>query len=425
MQRIGIRREDKSEFERRVPLVPEDLGRLHREHGIRFRVQRSPQRAILDGEFGAVEGVELVQDLDGCPVVMGVKEIPVTALRPSTTYLFFSHTVKAQSYNMGMLRRLMDLGCTLIDYERIVDERGVRKVAFGGHAGMAGAIDTLWSLGRRWAALGVPTPLERLEPAHRYGNLEEAKQAIAAAARACRADPGFAAQDPVVLGVTGAGRVAQGAHEVLDALEPVDVAPEALDGATSAPGRFIRVCYEEPHFAEPLDGSPFDLQRYYDRPEVHRGIFEDRYLPLLTAWVNAIYWEPRYPRLLSKAGVDKARRLVVVGDVSCDIEGSVEITLRATDPGAPTFVYDPGTGDGRAGFEGPGIAVMAVDILPTELPRDASEAFSQALVPLVPALAEHDFAQGLDGLPPALLRAAILDRGRLTEPYAYLAPSVA
>jgi alpha-aminoadipic semialdehyde synthase len=419
MQPIGIREEDKSPFERRVPLVPDDLDALSREAGIRFRIQRSDRRAFGDSEFEGLRGTELVQRLEGCPVVLGVKEIPVERLVPETTYLFFSHTVKGQAYNMPMLRRLAELRCTLIDYERIVDDDGRRLVAFGAHAGMAGAIDTVWSLGQRWAALGRPTPLAGLQPAHRYRDRAAAEAALSRAAEACRSDPAFRARDPVVIGVTGGGRVAGGANQVLDALDPVEASPESLATA-SAPGRFVRVRFDERHFAEPLDGAPFELQRYYDAPEAHRAIFEERYLRKLTVLLNGIYWEPRYPRLLTKEGAKDPGRLVVVGDVSCDIEGSVEITVRPTDPGAPTYVYDPRRGVETPGFEGPGLSVMAVDILPTELPRDASLAFSQALRPFVEALAGHDFASGLEGLPAPLRRAAILDRGRLTEAYAYL-----
>lgn len=428
MNRVGIRREDKNRWEARIPLIPDDIARLRAE-GIDIRVQSSGRRAFGDAELSQL-GVPVSAELDGCDVVMGVKEMPVDVFRPGTTYVFFSHVIKGQSYNMPMLRRLMELGCTLIDYERIVDAEGRRKVAFGFHAGLAGAIDTLWALGQRWAHLGVETPLAMLEPAHRYGSLHAAKTAIATMGRACRLDPQFETRAPVIVGVTGYGRVAQGAHEILDVLEPVEVPPEELGSVDCSRSQFVRVRFEERHLAEPLDHTGFDLSRYYAEPEAFRGIFGSRYLPHLTALVNAIYWEPRYPRLVREVdlsalyAVEKTPRLQVIGDVSCDIEGSIEVTKKATDPSNPVYVWDVDRRAALDGFEGRGPAIMAVDILPTELPREASEAFSTALAPLMPSLASHDFARGLDGLAPELRRAVIVDRGRLTPDFAYLEAAV-
>lgn len=424
MSVIGIRHEDKSRHERRIPLVGEDMEALHREAGITFWVQKSPQRVFVDSEFVGRRGVELVEDLQGCPVILGVKEIPVHQLQPETTYVFFSHTIKGQAQNMPMLRRLMELSCTLLDYECIVDGQGRRQVAFGVHAGMAGAIDSLWALGQRWATAGVHTPLTQLRPAHTYGEVADALAALSQVSAACRRDDAFRAQDPVVLGVTGGGRVAQGAHRVLDALSPLDLSADALGLAPSSPGRFVRVAFDDSHLVEANDGSPFCLNRYLEAPEAFRPIFEARYARHLTVLIHGIYWEPKYPRVLTKAGAKDPGRLQVVGDVSCDIEGSIEYTVRATDPDAPTFVYDPEVDQIRMGFEGNGVLVMAVDILPTELPRDASRSFSQALKPHIRCLAEHDFRRGVDGLPQALRRAVIVDRGRLAPDYAYLAPFV-
>ncbi|NJK88306.1 MAG: hypothetical protein HC923_02205 [Myxococcales bacterium] len=278
MNRVGIRREDKSRWEARTPLIPEDLGRLRAERGLDVVVQSSGQRAFADAEFTQV-GIPVLSDLRDCPVILGVKEIPVDRIAPARTYLFFSHVIKGQPYNMPMLRRLLEYGCTLIDYERIVDELGRRVVAFGVHAGLAGAIDTLWSLGKRWEAKGHRTPLSDLQPAHAYSSLREAKAAIARAARGCREDRTFRSKAPVTLGVTGYGRVAKGVHEILDVLEPVEVAAEELGSISSMTGRFVRVRFEECHFAEPLDGTSFSKARYYADPESMRGIFGSRYLP--------------------------------------------------------------------------------------------------------------------------------------------------
>jgi len=430
MNRVGIRREDKSAWEARIPLIPEDLARLRETEGLDLVVQSSARRAFADAEFSQL-GVPVQSGLEGCSVVMGVKEMPFDVFEPGKTYVFFSHTIKGQAYNMPMLRRMMELGCTLIDYERIIDEHGQRLVAFGHHAGLAGALDTLWALGQRWLRQGRPTPLAELEPAHRYPSLREAKAALSGAANACRTDPTFLQLPPAILGVTGYGRVAQGAHEIFDVLEPIEVPPEELGSVDCSPGRFIRVRFEERHFAEPIDHSPFDKAAYYAEPERFRPVFGSRYLPHLTALVNAIYWEPKYPRLVLERdlsalyAVEAEPRLQVIGDISCDIEGAVEITKKATEPDSPVFTWDIAKRQVNDGFEGRGPTVMAVDILPTELPREASEAFSQALMPLMSALGRHDFDAGIAGLPDSLRRAVILDRGQLRPEYAYLEAFVA
>jgi len=430
MNRVGIRREDKNRWESRVPLIPEDVARLRESEAIDLRVQSSQRRAFADPEFTS-RRVPVQKDVDDCSVVLGVKEIPVDALRPHTAYVFFSHVIKGQAYNMPMLRRLMELGCTLIDYERLTDDRGQRLVAFGFHAGLAGAIDTLWALGQRWAHRGRITPLADVFPAHRYASLAEAKSALSRVAAACRRDPQIEAVAPVILGVTGYGRVAQGVHDVFDVLEPVEVLPEELGSVHCSPGRFVRVRFEERHFAESLDSEPFDRERYYREPDAFRGVFGSRYLPHLTALVNAIYWEPEYPRLVLEKdlralhAVESEPRLEVIGDVSCDIGGSIEVTTKATDPANPVYTWDVGRRTSSDGFDGDGPTIMAVDILPTELPREASESFSRALSPWIPALARHDFRQGLEGLPVEIQRATILDRGRLTADYAYLDARVA
>jgi alpha-aminoadipic semialdehyde synthase len=174
-------------------------------------------------------------------------------------------------------------------------------------------------------------------------------------------------------------------------------------------------------------GAAFDLQDYYATPQAYRADFE-QYLPHLSVLVNAIYWDPRYPRLVTKDALRLAwasgqPKLRVIGDISCDIDGAVECTVKATEPGDPNFVYNPLTGDVVDGVAGEGVVVMAVDILPSELPRDASDYFSRVLLPYVPALAAADYAAPFDdlALPPEIKRAVIAHRGQLTPSYGYLA----
>jgi saccharopine dehydrogenase (NAD+, L-lysine forming) len=424
MSLLGIRREDKNTFERRVPLTPQAVSSLA-GHGVRVTVQPSPRRTFLDEEYRAA-GATVDESLAACPVILGVKEIPADQLLPGKAYVFFSHTIKGQAQNMPLLRRLLERGCTLIDYEKIVDDQGRRLVFFGRHAGLAGMIDTLWALGQRLRVEGIDTPLATLRPAHRYVSLDEAKDAIAQASRTLRAHLPPSLR-PLTFGVTGYGNVALGVQEILELLQPRRIAPADLTAVAEEPEIYCTVFREE-HLVEPNGAHRFELRDYYAHPEHYRSIFS-RYLERLSVIINCIYWEPRCPRLVTLDdlrrlyGGEKPPRLRAIGDITCDVDGSIEANVRSTASDNPVYVYDVSAGEAREGVVGNGPVILAVDNLPCELPRDASIFFSEALVPFAPALAGADYSAPLEstGLPEALRRATIAHRGELTTTYAYLA----
>lgn len=432
MQRIGIRREDKNVWEVRAPLVPEHVGLLVQEQGVPVRVQPADRRIFPDADYAA-QGAEIDEDLSACDVIMGVKEVPPDALLAGKTYVFFSHTIKGQAHNMAMLRRLIELECNLIDYERITDDEGRRLVFFGFHAGLAGMIDTLWALGQRLAVEGRETPLMQIQPAHRYASLAEAEAQLEQLADACRNGDSLSGLGPIVVGFAGYGQVSQGAQRVFRLFKPQVVEPDELVGLGSRAldGHFVQVVFREEHMVHPAAATAtFELQDYYDHPEKYVGVF-DRFLSRLTVLVNCIYWEPEYPRLVTLDALNGLYgtyggaphpRLRVIGDISCDINGSIECTVKATDPGNPVYVYDVGRHEARDGFAGNGPVIMAVDALPAELPREASQSFSDALVGLVPGLARADRGASFDDwdLPAALKRATILHHGKFTPEYAYM-----
>ncbi len=432
---IGIRREDKSTWEARVPLTPEDVRRLSADHGVRFQVQRSPIRVFDDEAFDAV-GAQVVDHLTESPIIIGVKEIPVAFFEPGKAYVFFSHTIKAQPINMPMLRRIVELGCTLIDYERIVDDKNRRLVFFGRYAGLAGMIDSLWTLGQRLKHEGIETPFADVRRAFDYDDIDHAKREIAAIGDRIRREGLPEAIQPLVIGYAGYGNVSQGAQDIGNLLPVREVAPDELSSISPRANECFKVVFREEHLVAPRNSAPsgkFDLQDYYDHPEKYRADFF-RHLKHLSVLVNCIYWEPKYPRLVTceqlkelfGAAGPRPPRLRVIGDITCDIEGSIECTVRPTDPGDPVYVYEPLTGQVHNGIAGNGPVILAVDILPCELPRDSSKHFGESLSPFVPALDRADFDQPLaqSGLPPELQRATIVYRGELTEPYRYLESAI-
>ncbi|MBN1425048.1 hypothetical protein JXA88_10880 [Candidatus Fermentibacteria bacterium] len=431
---IGVRREDKNRWERRAPIVPSDIQTLAAEHGILFVVQPSPIRACAAEEYREA-GARIDEDLSPCNVVFAVKEIPIDFITAGKTYVFFSHVIKGQTHNMPMLARLMEQKCNLIDYERMVDESGRRLIFFGSFAGKAGMVDTLWALGKRLKWEGWHTPLERVMPAHHYGTTLRAKEELCAIGSTIQ-DGLPEALCPVVIGFAGYGNVSTGAQEMLACFPVEELAPAELARLIRTRGardRIYKVVFREEHLVEPVDAShSFELNDYFGHPENYRSVFAN-YWTSLTVLLNGIYWDSRYPRLITKDQLQREvtgpvrPRLRVVGDVSCDIEGSVEFTVKATDPDEPIYVYDPIHHVTVLGVAGCGPVVMAVDNLPCEFPREASEAFSRALNPFVPAFADADYGSSLEesGLPIEVRRATILWHGKLTPPFAYLERHVA
>ncbi len=433
---IGIRKETKDITQRRVPLSPEQVSRLITGHGLRVLVEPMERRVFVDDDYRAV-GAELTADLHEANVVLGVKEIQTQLMLDGMAYMFFSHTVKGQPYNMPMLRHILDRRITLIDYELVKDAEGRRLVFFGNFAGLAGMIDSLWALGRRLLSEGIDSPFAQVKYATEYELLHRAEAALKEVGEDIAKNGLPAEIVPFITGFTGYGNVSRGAQQLYDLLPTQRIEASELD-AFMEKGEFSdRVCYkvefrEEDMFEPVADGAPFILKEYFDHPELYRSKFE-QYLPHLSVIVNGIYWEARCPRLLSKDGArelwsgDAAPRLRVVGDITCDIDGSIQLNVKETSSVNPVYVYEPLSGNVIDGWEGNGPVILAVDKLPTELPREASAAFGASLAPLVPALAKADFTQPFDALdlPPSLKNAIIAHQGELVERFRYLEQALA
>ncbi len=429
MHKIGIRHEDKYKMERRAPLVPEHVKELV-EKGIEIHVERSPKRVFKDEEYKAA-GAILVDKLTEPDLILGVKEMPLDYFEYRKTYIFFSHTIKGQSYNMPLLKRMMEKEINLMDYEKVTDEQGRRLIFFGRFAGLAGMINTLWSAGQRYRELGIETPFVSIRQTHTYNSLEEAKEAVSAVAEKIK-QKGLPEQLlPFTVGITGYGNVSKGAQEILDILPVKEISPAELlelEKRNDISDKIIyKVVFKEEHLSIPLkEGKTFELQEYYQHPERFKGVFE-QYLPHLSLLVNSMYWDDRYPRIVTKKYVAEMfkkglPKLTVIGDITCDPDGSVEITHKGTEIEDPVFVYNPETEKPSMGFKGKGILVMAVDILPSELPRESSRAFSDALVKFVPDIAAADYDLDFESLnvPAPFKRAMILHRGKLTPDFEYL-----
>jgi saccharopine dehydrogenase (NAD+, L-lysine forming) len=427
---IGIRHEDKYVMERRAPLTPNHVERLIKNKKLDFVVQTSEKRVFTDEEY-IKAGAKIAKDLKKCSVIFGVKEMPVSFFEEEKTYIFFSHVIKGQPYNMPMLKKMMELKCNLIDYERVVDEQGKRLIFFGRYAGLAGMINSLWSLGLRLKEAGYKTPFAQIKQAHQYGSLAEVREVISAVGQEI-AEKGMPEElRPFTVAFTGYGNVSQGAQEIIGLLPVKEISPEkllTLKRRSKLPDNLIyKIVFKESDLVEPIDeNQEFELHEYYSNPEKFRSKFE-KYIPHIDMLINCIYWDARYPRIVTKDYLQKlfasgTPKLKVIGDISCDPNGSVECTAKGTEIEDPIFVYHPDTRTYTMGHKGDGLLVMAVDILPSELPRDSSAGFADVLINYVKDIADCDFSEDfltLD-LPNAIKSALILHRGELTPHYKYL-----
>jgi alpha-aminoadipic semialdehyde synthase len=429
--KIGIIKERRGRWEARAPLIPEHVKLLKEDYGIHTIVQSSPNRIFKDEEYRNA-GAEVAPDLKNAQIIFGVKEISCPDLEPGKTYIFFSHTIKGQRYNMPMLQKILDLKCNLLDYERIVDDKGRRLIFFGRYAGLAGMIDSLWTLGRRISREGISDYFSKIKRAYEYDSLDDVKQAFRAVGDEIHEKGLPEDLTPLICGITGYGHVSKGAQEILECFPIIEIEPERLpELGVQIPiskNHLYKVVFKEKHFVKPKDpATEFSLQDYYDHPEKYIPRFSD-YLPYLTMIINCIYWEPRYPRLITRKvlqelfRIQSPARLRVIGDISCDIEGSVEVTVKTTSPESPAYTYYPGDDSFKDKITDYGVAIVARDNLPCELPRDSSYEFSSQLVKFVPQIVQAHINNKLDknALPEPLQRALIVHNGELTEDYKYL-----
>ena len=426
MNTLLIRAEDKNIWEARAPLVPSDLADIIRQTGVTAYVEKSDRRVFGEARYRSASAVTCTSMAPG-DVIFGIKEIPAEKILPQKVYLFFSHTIKGQPGQMPLLKKIMQSGGTLIDYEKITDARGRRLVYFGRFAGDAGALDILALMGEYWRSHGIETPFIQCRRAHQYASVETARSHLRQIGAQIAEEGLPPAITPLVIGILGYGNVSGGAQQIFDCLPVERVAPDALASIAGDRRKIYLSVFHEEHLVARRDGASFDLQDYYHHPERYRSRFA-RYLPHLTIVVNAVYWEPRYPRFITWDDLRELAekggrpRLCGIADISCDIEGAVECTVRATDSGMPAYRCDPLTRSVSDGHEGDGIVVLAVDNLPCELAADASTFFSGRLKPFVPAIAEADFGKSLAdcGLAEEIRRAVVVYRGELTPPFEYL-----
>jgi len=396
--KVGLIRETKIPPDRRVPLTPSQVVELKEKYPeVEFFVQPSDIRCYTDDEYKYLK-IPMREDLSNCDILMGVKEVDKRVFIPGKTYLFFAHVAKKQEHNLEMLREILKRNVKVIDYEYLTTDKGQRVVAFGRWAGIVGAYNAL-------RARGIKTNRFKLKPAYQCHDLDE----MWAGLRLIQLKPGLK------ILVTGEGRVANGAMETLSNCSNLQkVSPE--DFLTKEYDIPV-VCQVGPqHYVKHHDGRPFDFNTFVQHPEDFRSDFL-KYTKVTDVLITGHFWDPRSPVFFTKEDVEKPDfRISVIGDISCDIDGPIPTTLRATTIADPFYSYNRRKHCEEEAFSNPdNITVMSIDNLPGELPRDASGDFGKQLIDNV----LHDLFNGHDS--PMIQRATITSGGKLEPQYRYLA----
>jgi len=424
---VGILAETKNEWERRTPLTPKDVAWLVQRQ-IHVEVISSSLRIHRDAEFRRAGG-RIVKTFRKANLLLGIKEPPIPSLVPKSVYMVFSHTTKGQIHNRSLLRSIMNKRITLIDYEHIIEPSGERLVYFGRFAGIAGMIDTLSVFGQKIALLGYANPFSSLKGAIHYQNFEKAKTALRKIARSIHTTGFHRELTPLIIGITGHGNVSRGAQEILDILDAETIHPRDLRQLITKPRQdhrtLFKLVFQREEKLRSRDKKGFYFEEYLKNPRAFESNM-DRYLPHLSILINASYWDERYPRLVTEKMLrrlnNRSLSLSVIGDLSCDISGTIQITKQITTPAQPAIVYNPATGKFKNDLSSKGIAVMAIDNLPAEFPRESSNEFSGQIRDYVYQIAAHGIIDITNhhAIPREIRGAVIAQDGRLTQTFKYL-----
>jgi saccharopine dehydrogenase (NAD+, L-lysine forming) len=393
--KIGVLRETKTPPDRRVAVPPA----LAREVSAQFPnvdivVQPSPNRCFPDQEY-LNAGVILQEDLSDCDWLIGVKEVSIPTLIEGKKYLFFAHVAKHQAYNRNLLREILRKNITLVDYEYLKDEKNFRLIAFGRWAGIVGAYNAILAWGRK-------TGRYTLRPPHDCHDRAEMELQL----KDCPTGK-------VRILVTGGGRVALGAMETLGKLGIPTLTPDQFLNNPSASPVICRIDPED--YVARQDGEPFDFEHFCKFPGHYRSSF-NRFFSSTDILIAAHFWDPASPKLwLPEEMKNENFKIRLIADISCDINGSVPSTIRATTIAEPFYDFDRFFLKELPPFSDPhAVTVMSIDNLPGELPRDASEEFSKVLLKEVfPCMFGNDPCHVID-------RATITREGHLNEPFKYL-----
>ncbi|MDA8895431.1 NAD(P)-dependent oxidoreductase [Flavobacteriales bacterium] len=392
--KIALLREGKIPADKRVALSPKQCLEVLKQYpGLVLVVQPSPIRKFTDQDYLDL-GIILQEDLSDCDVLIGVKEVPNKDLIPHKTYFYFSHTIKEQPYNKSLLLKMLSLNIRMIDYEVLTNEKSKRLIGFGRYAGIVGCYNGFLAYGKRTSSFS-------LKPAH----LCEDRKEMEIELRKIQLEP-------IKIILTGSGRVGNGILELINIIGIRQVSPN----------EFLNKSFDEPVFVhlntldynKRIDGSASSKSDFYTNPGSYQSDFL-KFAKTAEMFVAGHYYAAGSPFLFTRENAkSKEFKIRTVADVSCDINGPVACTIQPSTIQNPIYGYNPFTELIDDYAKPDVIAVMAVDNLPCELPKDSSIDFGAELIKhILPCLLSTDPHKVIE-------RATICENGKLTEQFSYL-----
>ena len=392
--KFAIIKERKNPPDRRVVLSPEACQRLSKTFPkATIEIESSEIRVFKDSAYNKL-GFKIANDVSNNAILLGVKEVPIEALIPNKSYFFFSHTIKKQPYNRKLLKAILDKNITFYDHETITNANGQRLVAFGRYAGIVGAYNGFRAYGLKNDLFKLPKAETRLDQKDLIASLNKIKL------------------PNIKIVLTGKGRVSNGAKEMLDAMHIKEISPN--DYLTNSFNEPVYTQLDVLDYNKRKDGKVIDMYDFFDNPTAYDSSFM-RFARVSDFYIACHYWDKKAPFIFSREEAKSDDfNIKVIADVSCDIDGPVASTIRASTIANPIYGYDP-FGEKEVDYNDENaIAVMAVDNLPCELPNDASVGFGENFLEyVIPSFFNGDENGVLE-------RAKMTENGKLTERYTYL-----
>ena len=393
--RLGIIREGKVPPDKRVPFTPLQTEEIQQRFPhVKVVVQKSDIRCFKDEEYAELD-IEVADSLDSCDIIMGIKEVPIPMLIENKMFIFFSHTIKRQPYNKKLLQEILKKNVRLVDYEALRDKQGNRLVAFGRYAGIVGAYNGLWTYGKRYGAYSLRRAYECFDINDLKLELRKVKL------------------PPIKIIVTGGGRVGKGAMETLDTAGIRKVNVEDFLYKTFDEAVYVQLGSHDYHIRR--EGGHFNREEFHLHPERYDSTF-GQFTRVADILLAGAYWNPAAPVLFTPDDMHTDDfKIRIVADITCDIEGSIPCTKKPSTIPDPIYDYDPTRDAVAAPLSGEKhITVMAVDNLPCELPRSASDEFGHDLIDKIlrPLLVKDNEK--------IIERAMVTRDGKLTHAFKYL-----
>jgi alanine dehydrogenase len=393
---LGVIREGKVPFDRRVLFSPAQCAQIIKKFAVSITVQSSKVRCFTDEEYTQA-GITVQEDLSNCEILVGIKEVNVSDLIPNKTYFFFSHTIKKQSYNRKLLLELLEKKIRMIDYEVLTDEHRNRLIAFGYYAGVVGAHNGLWAYGQRTKTFDLP----RMRDCYDYAAVKAYYKNLQL--------------PPIKIVLTGGGRVATGAYDVLNDLGIKQVSP--MDFVQKTFNKAVFTQLQAKDYVQRKDGKPFRKQHFYKNGAMYESKFAP-FIPQTDIFINGIYYDSKAPAFFTPEQMTSPPfRIQTIADISCDIvpNSSLPVTLRASTIADPLYGYDPKSKSEVPPFTPLMPDVMSIDNLPSELPRDASVFFGEQFINnILPELVSNALSSQI------LARGTIAQNGELMPNFQYL-----